>query len=181
MIHGQMPQEQKNEIMSNFSIGKTKILIATSVIEVGIDDPEASVMIIENAERYGLSQLHQLRGRVGRGKNQSTCILLFYGPLSDTAKRRIKIMKETNDGFKIAEEDLDIRGSGEILGSKQSGIPNFKLSNLDIHKHLLEMAREEALCIINDDPLLKSDQGKALKILLHLFKNEVAIDYLKSG
>ena len=181
MIHGQMPQEQKNEIMSNFSIGKTKILIATSVIEVGIDDPEASVMIIENAERYGLSQLHQLRGRVGRGKSQSTCILLFYGPLSDTAKRRIKIMKETNDGFKIAEEDLDIRGSGEILGSKQSGIPNFKLSNLDIHKHLLEMAREEALCIINDDPLLKSDQGKALKILLHLFKNEVAIDYLKSG
>ena len=181
MIHGQMPQEQKNEIMSNFSIGKTKILIATSVIEVGIDDPEASVMIIENAERYGLSQLHQLRGRVGRGKNQSTCILLFYGPLSDTAKRRIKIMKETNDGFKIAEEDLDIRGSGEILGSKQSGIPNFKLSNLDIHKHLLEMAREEALNIINKDPLLKSDQGKTLKILLHLFKNEVAIDYLKSG
>ena len=181
MIHGQMNQEQKNKIMSNFSNGKTKILIATSVIEVGIDDPEATVMIIENAERYGLSQLHQLRGRVGRGKNSSTCILLFYGPLSDTAKRRIKIMKGTNDGFKIAEEDLDIRGSGEILGSKQSGIPNFKLSNLDIHKHLLEMAREEAFNIVNKDPLLKSDQGKALKILLHLFKNEVAIDYLKSG
>ena len=181
MIHGQMTQEQKNKIMSNFSNGKIKILIATSIIEVGIDDPEATVMIIENAERYGLSQLHQLRGRVGRGKNSSTCILLFYGPLSDTAKRRIKIMKGTNDGFKIAEEDLDIRGSGEILGSKQSGIPNFKLSNLDIHKHLLEMAREEAFNIVNKDPLLKSDQGKALKILLHLFKNEVAIDYLKSG
>ena len=181
MIHGQMTQEQKNKIMSNFSNGKIKILIATSVIEVGIDDPDATVMIIENAERYGLSQLHQLRGRVGRGKNSSTCILLFYGPLSDTAKRRIKIMKGTNDGFKIAEEDLDIRGSGEILGSKQSGIPNFKLSNLDIHKHLLEMARAEAFNIVNKDPLLKSDQGKALKILLHLFKNEVAIDYLKSG
>jgi len=181
MIHGQMTQEQKNKIMSNFSNGKIKILIATSIIEVGIDDPEATVMIIENAERYGLSQLHQLRGRVGRGKNSSTCILLFYGPLSDTAKRRIKIMKGTNDGFKIAEEDLDIRGSGEILGLKQSGIPNFKLSNLDIHKHLLEMAREEAFNIVNKDPLLKSDQGKALKILLHLFKNEVAIDYLKSG
>jgi len=181
MVHGQMSQDQKNKIMSNFTNGDTKILIATSVIEVGIDDPDATVMIIENAERYGLSQLHQLRGRVGRGRNQSTCILLFYGPLSDTAKRRIKIMKETNDGFKIAEEDLDIRGSGEILGSKQSGIPNFKLSNLDIHKHLLEMAREEALNIINEDPLLKSDRGKALKILLHLFKNEVAIDYLKSG
>ena len=181
MIHGQMTQEQKNKIMSNFSNGKIKILIATSIIEVGIDDPEATVMIIENAERYGLSQLHQLRGRVGRGKNSSTCILLFYGPLSDTAKRRIKIMKGTNDGFKIAEEDLDIRGSGEILGLKQSGIPNFKLSNLDIHKHLLEMARAEAFNIVNKDPLLKSDQGKALKILLHLFKNEVAIDYLKSG
>ena len=181
MVHGQMSQDQKNKIMSNFTKGETKILIATSVIEVGIDDPDATVMIIENAERYGLSQLHQLRGRVGRGKNPSTCILLFYGPLTDTAKRRIKIMKETNDGFKIAEEDLDIRGSGELLGSKQSGIPNFKLSNLDIHKHLLEMAREEALNIINEDPLLKTDRGKALKILLHLFKNEVAIDYLKSG
>ena len=181
MVHGQMSQDQKNKIMANFSSGNTKILIATSVIEVGIDDPDATVMIIENAERYGLSQLHQLRGRVGRGKNQSSCILLFYGPLSETAKRRIKIMKETNDGFKIAEEDLDIRGSGEILGSKQSGVPEFKLSNLDIHKHLLEMAREEALNIVNTDPTLKTDRGKALKILLHLFKNEVAIDYLKSG
>ena len=181
MVHGQMSQDQKNKIMSNFSSGNTKILIATSVIEVGIDDPDATVMIIENAERYGLSQLHQLRGRVGRGKNQSSCILLFYGPLSETAKRRITIMKETNDGFKIAEEDLDIRGSGEILGSKQSGVPEFKLSNLDIHKHLLEMAREEALNIVNTDPTLKTDRGKALKILLHLFKNEVAIDYLKSG
>ena len=181
MVHGQMSQDQKNKIMANFSSGNTKILIATSVIEVGIDDPDATVMIIENAERYGLSQLHQLRGRVGRGKNQSSCILLFYGPLSETAKRRIKIMKETNDGFKIAEEDLDIRGSGEILGSRQSGIPEFKLSNLDIHKHLLEMAREEALNIVNTDPTLKTDRGKALKILLHLFKNEVAIDYLKSG
>ncbi len=181
MVHGQMSQEQKNKIMSKFTRGSIKILIATSVIEVGIDDPDATVMIIENAERFGLSQLHQLRGRVGRGKNQSSCILLFYGPLTDTAKRRIKIMKETNDGFRIAEEDLDIRGSGEILGSKQSGIPNFRLSNLDIHKHLLEMAREEALKIVDNDPLLKTDQGKALKTLLHLFKNEVAIDYLKSG
>ncbi len=181
MVHGQMSQDQKNKIMTNFSSGNTKILIATSVIEVGIDDPDATVMIIENAERYGLSQLHQLRGRVGRGKNQSSCILLFYGPLSETAKRRITIMKETNDGFKIAEEDLDIRGSGEILGSRQSGVPEFKLSNLDIHKHLLEMAREEALNIVNTDPTLKTDRGKALKILLHLFKNEVAIDYLKSG
>ena len=181
MVHGQMSQDQKNKIMANFSSGNTKILIATSVIEVGIDDPDATVMIIENAERYGLSQLHQLRGRVGRGKNQSSCILLFYGPLSETAKKRITIMKETNDGFKIAEEDLDIRGSGEILGSRQSGVPEFKLSNLDIHKHLLEMAREEALNIVNTDPTLKTDRGKALKLLLHLFKNEVAIDYLKSG
>ena len=167
--------------MKSFSKGDIKILIATSVIEVGIDDPDATVMIIENSERFGLSQLHQLRGRVGRGSKQSSCILLFYGPLSDNAKRRIRIMKETNDGFKIAEEDLDIRGAGEVLGSKQSGIPDFKLSNLDIHKHLLELARNEALSIVENDPFLKTDRGKALRILLHLFKNEVAIDYLKTG
>ena len=181
MIHGQMSQDQKNKIMKSFSKGDIKILIATSVIEVGIDDPDATVMIIENSERFGLSQLHQLRGRVGRGSKQSSCILLFYGPLSDNAKRRIRIMKETNDGFKIAEEDLDIRGAGEVLGSKQSGIPDFKLSNLDIHKHLLELARNEALSIVENDPFLKTDRGKALRILLHLFKNEVAIDYLKTG
>ena len=181
IVHGQMQQEDKNSVMQKFKSGKVNILVATSVIEVGIDDPDATVIIIENAERFGLSQLHQLRGRVGRGEKISTCILLFNGPLTENAKRRIKIMKETNDGFKIAEEDLDIRGSGEILGSKQSGVPNFKLSNLDKHKHLLEEARETAIKTIKDDPQLKSPLGKAQRVLLHLFRNDVAIDYLKSG
>ena len=181
MVHGKMKQEEKNEVMSKFKDGDIKILIATSVIEVGIDDPDATLMVIENAERFGLSQLHQLRGRVGRGKKQSSCILLFTSPLSDTAKKRLKIMKETNDGFKIAEEDLDIRGAGEILGARQSGLPEFKLSNLDVHKDLLKLARSEAVSIVENDPNLKSDKGKSLRILLHLFKNEVAIDYLKSG
>jgi ATP-dependent DNA helicase RecG len=181
IVHGQMQQEDKNSVMQKFKSGKVNILVATSVIEVGIDDPDATVIIIENAERFGLSQLHQLRGRVGRGAKTSTCILLFNGPLTENAKRRIKIMKETNDGFKIAEEDLDIRGAGEILGSKQSGVPNFKLSNLDKHKHLLEEARETAIKTIKDDPQLKSSLGKAQRVLLHLFRNDVAIDYLKTG
>ena len=181
IVHGQMQQEDKNSVMQKFKSGKVNILVATSVIEVGIDDPDATVIIIENAERFGLSQLHQLRGRVGRGEKISTCILLFNGPLTENAKRRIKIMKETNDGFKIAEEDLDIRGAGEILGSKQSGVPNFKLSNLDKHKHLLEEARETAIKTIKDDPQLKSPLGKAQRVLLHLFRNDVAIDYLKTG
>ena len=181
MVHGQMKQEEKNKIMDNFKSFKTQILVATSVIEVGIDDPDATVIIIENSERFGLSQLHQLRGRVGRGAKQSTCILLFDGPLTENAKKRINVMKETNDGFKIAEEDLSIRGAGEILGTRQSGLPNFRLTDLNVHKSLMVQAREMAIKIVDKDPELSSDQGKSLRLLLHLFNNQVAIDYLKSG
>ena len=181
MVHGQMRQEEKNKIMDNFKSFKTQILVATSVIEVGIDDPDATVIIIENSERFGLSQLHQLRGRVGRGTKQSTCILLFDGPLTENAKKRINVMKETNDGFKIAEEDLSIRGAGEILGTRQSGLPNFRLTDLNVHKSLMTQAREMAIKIVDKDPELSSDQGKSLRLLLHLFNNQVAIDYLKSG
>ena len=181
MVHGQMKQEEKNKIMDNFKNFKTQILVATSVIEVGIDDPDATVIIIENSERFGLSQLHQLRGRVGRGTKQSTCILLFDGPLTENAKKRINVMKETNDGFKIAEEDLSIRGAGEILGTRQSGLPNFRLTDLNVHKSLMAQAREMAIKIVDKDPELSSDQGKSLRLLLHLFNNQVAIDYLKSG
>ena len=181
MVHGQMKQEEKNKIMDNFKNFKTQILVATSVIEVGIDDPDATVIIIENSERFGLSQLHQLRGRVGRGTKQSTCILLFDGPLTENAKKRINVMKETNDGFKIAEEDLSIRGAGEILGTRQSGLPNFRLTDLNVHKSLMSQAREMAIKIVEKDPELSSDQGKSLRLLLHLFNNQVAIDYLKSG
>jgi ATP-dependent DNA helicase RecG len=181
MVHGKMKNEEKNLIMEKFKTNKIKILIATSVIEVGIDDPDATVIIIENSERFGLSQLHQLRGRVGRGSKKSSCILLFQKPLTDNAKKRIKIMKETNDGFLIAEEDLKIRGSGDTLGAKQSGLPNFKLANLDVHQKLLELARNLSVETVKNDPSLKSPLGKAQKTLLHLFKNEVAIDYIKSG
>ena len=181
MVHGQMKQEEKNEIMDNFKNSKIQILVATSVIEVGIDDPDATVIIIENSERFGLSQLHQLRGRVGRGDKQSTCILLFNSPLTDNAKKRISIMKETDDGFRIAEEDLNIRGAGEILGTRQSGLPNFRLTDLRIHKSLMTEARETAIEIVKKDPELSSVQGKSLRLLLHLFNNQVAIDYLKSG
>ena len=181
MVHGQMKQEEKNKIMDNFKNFKTQILVATSVIEVGIDDPDATVIIIENSERFGLSQLHQLRGRVGRGTKQSTCILLFNGPLTENAKKRINVMKETNDGFIIAEEDLRIRGAGEILGTRQSGLPNFRLTDLNVHKSLMTQAREMAIKIVDKDPELSSDQGKSLRLLLHLFNNQVAIDYLKSG
>ncbi len=181
MVHGQMKQEEKNKIMDNFKSFKTQILVATSVIEVGIDDPDATVIIIENSERFGLSQLHQLRGRVGRGTKQSTCILLFDGPLTENAKKRINVMKETNDGFKIAEEDLSIRGAGEILGTRQSGLPNFRLTDLNVHKSLMAQAREMAIKIVEKDSELSSDQGKSLRLLLHLFNNQVAIDYLKSG
>ncbi len=181
MVHGQMKQEEKNKIMDNFKSFKTQILVATSVIEVGIDDPDATVIIIENSERFGLSQLHQLRGRVGRGTKQSTCILLFDSPLTENAKKRINVMKETNDGFKIAEEDLSIRGAGEILGTRQSGLPNFRLTDLNVHKSLMAQAREMAIKIVDKDPELSSDQGKSLRLLLHLFNNQVAIDYLKSG
>ena len=181
MIHGKMKNDEKNQIMGKFKLGQTKILIATSVIEVGIDDPDATVIIIENSERFGLSQLHQLRGRVGRGSKESSCILLFQKPLTDTAKKRIKIMKETNDGFKIAEEDLIIRGSGETLGAKQSGLPDFRLCDLSVHQTILEMARNLSIETIKNDPTLKSPNGKAQRTLLHLFNNEVAIDYIKSG
>jgi ATP-dependent DNA helicase RecG len=181
MVHGKMKNDEKNMIMQEFKNGNLKILIATSVIEVGIDVPEATVIIIENCERFGLSQLHQLRGRVGRGTKESTCILVFQKPLTDSAKQRIKIMKETNDGFKIAEEDLKIRGSGETLGVKQSGLPDFRLSDLSIHQNILEQARDLSIEIIKNDPMLKTDIGKAQRALLHLFRNEVAIDYIKSG
>ena len=159
----------------------TQILVATTVIEVGVDVPEATIMVIEHAERFGLAQLHQLRGRVGRGAAQSSCLLLYKAPLGETAKARIAIMRETEDGFRIAEEDLRLRGEGDVLGTKQSGMPGFRLARLDVHGDLLKVAHEEARHILSANPKLEGEQGKALLLLLHLFEREAAVKLLQAG
>ena len=181
LIHGRMKDIEKDRIMDSFRAGKVDILVATSVIEVGVDVPDATIMVIEHAERFGLAQLHQLRGRVGRGLEQSTCLLLYSTPLSENARARINVLRESEDGFIIAEEDLKLRGAGEVLGIKQSGLPHFKIADLTFHSDLLELARNEAKLILNKDPDLVSKRGEALKILLYLFERDNAVQYLKSG
>jgi ATP-dependent DNA helicase RecG len=158
-----------------------KVLVATTVIEVGVDVPEATVMIIEHAERFGLAQLHQLRGRIGRGDKPSTCLLLYNAPLTETAKARLNIMRDTEDGFLIAEEDLRLRGAGEVLGKRQSGLPEFRLADLATHADLLTMARDDTKLILERDPDLKTERGKALRTLLYLFEQDAAIQTLRSG
>ncbi|MDC1296575.1 ATP-dependent DNA helicase RecG [Alphaproteobacteria bacterium] len=181
LIHGRLKEKEKEEIMNKFQNINYKILVSTTVIEVGIDIKEATTIIIEHAERFGLAQLHQLRGRVGRNDLQSSCILLHTDKLGENAKRRINKMKETNDGFKIAEEDLAIRGPGEVLGRKQSGIPSFKLADLSFDSDLLEDVRINALEIISKNPKLLNSQGDNLKNLLYLFERDVAIKTLMAG
>jgi len=194
LVHGRMKGPEKDRAMASFS-GKTDgdalldhqhecekdILVSTTVIEVGVDVPAANIMIIEHAERFGLAQLHQLRGRVGRGDRPSSCLLLYGGPLNDVAKARLEIMRQTDDGFRIAEEDLRLRGGGEVLGTKQSGLPNFRLADLDVHEELLAAARDDAKIILETDPDLKTDRGQALRILLYLFERDAVIRTLESG
>ncbi|MGH1398187.1 MAG: ATP-dependent DNA helicase RecG, partial [Alphaproteobacteria bacterium] len=151
LVHGRMKGDEKDEVMQKFARGDLDILVATTVIEVGVNVPEATIMIIEHAERFGLSQLHQLRGRVGRGGDQSFCFLVYSGPLGETAKERLRIMRETEDGFLISEKDLELRGGGDILGVKQSGLPKFRLADLTIHADLLKAARDDARLIIDKD------------------------------
>ena len=181
LVHGRMKSEERDRAMQNFAKGTTQILVATTVIEVGVDVPEASIMVIEHAERFGLAQLHQLRGRVGRGAAKSSCLLLYKSPLGETAKARIAIMRETEDGFRIAEEDLRLRGEGDVLGTKQSGMPGFRLARLDVHGDLLKVAHEEARHILSANPKLEGEQGKALLLLLHLFEREAAVKLLQAG
>ena len=151
------------------------------MIEVGVDVPEATVMVVEHAERFGLAQLHQLRGRVGRGDRPSTCVLLYATPLSETAKARLGILRETEDGFRIAEEDLRLRGAGEVLGTRQSGLPEFRLADLAVHADLLEIARDDARLVLERDPELSSPRGKALRTLLYLFERDAAVRLLRAG
>ena len=167
--------------MQAFAEGAVDLLVATTVIEVGVDVPKATVMVIEHAERFGLAQLHQLRGRIGRGSDRSTCLLLYQGPLGETARARIRIMRETDDGFRIAEEDLRLRGAGELLGTRQSGFPEFRLADLAVHDDLLAIARDDARLILERDPELESERGAALRVLLYLFERDAAVKYLRSG
>ena len=181
LAHGQQKAAERDASMAAFAAGDAKILVATTVIEVGVDVPEATVMVIEHAERFGLAQLHQLRGRVGRGSAASTCLLLFNEPLGETAKARLSIMRETEDGFKIAEEDLRLRGAGEVLGTKQSGLPDFIHADLSVHNDLLLAARDDARLILERDPELNSARGQNLRILLYLYERQAAAAYLRSG
>ena len=181
LIHGRMRGPEKDRAMRRFAEGDARILVATTVIEVGVDVPQASVMVIEHAERFGLAQLHQLRGRIGRGSESSTCLLLYKAPLGDTAKARLAILRETEDGFRIAEEDLRLRGEGEVLGTRQSGMPGFRLARLEIHGKLLSAAREDAALALNRDPNLSSPRGSALRHLLYVFGRDEAVKLLRAG
>ena len=181
LIHGQMKAADRDAAMEAFARGHSAVLVATTVIEVGVDVPEASVMVIEHAERFGLAQLHQLRGRVGRGSAKSFCMLVYKGPLGRNAEARIRILKETEDGFHIADEDLRLRGEGELIGTKQSGLPDFKLALLDQHGKLLEEARREAVGLVADDPRLRGPRGPALRTLLYLFERDAAARLLAGG
>ena len=181
LVHGKMKGRDKDLAMAAFAGGETRILVATTVIEVGVDVPDASIIVIEHAERFGLAQLHQLRGRVGRGEEKSVCLLLYKGPLGQTARARIEIMRETEDGFRIAEEDLRLRGEGEVLGTRQSGAPGFRLASLPEHAELLRLARAEAQEIVAQNPRLEGAEGDALRILLYLFERDAAVKLLQAG
>jgi len=174
MVHGKQPAVQKETNMQRFVKGDTQIMVSTTVIEVGVDVPNASVMVIESAEKFGLSQLHQLRGRVGRGAEKSFCILLTGPKISNDARERLRIMTATNDGFKIAEKDLEIRGPGDIEGTRQSGLLNFKLANIVQDKLILEAARNTAESILDKDPDLVSDENLPVKNFLQQQKGKTA-------
>jgi len=181
LVHGRLKAAERDEAMAKFKSGETSILVATTVIEVGVDVPEATIMVVEHAERFGLAQLHQLRGRVGRGAARSTCLLIYHPPLGENAKARLKTLRETDDGFVIAEEDLRLRGAGELLGVRQSGLPEFRIADLAAHGALLAAAQDDAKLVIARDPELKSARGAALRVALYLFERDEAVRYLRTG
>ena len=181
LVHGKMKEKDKDEVMEKFKSGIFKLLVATTVIEVGVNVPEATVMVVEHAERFGLAQLHQLRGRIKRGFEASNCILMYGYPLSETSRERLNIMRDTEDGFLIAEKDLDLRGGGEILGNRQSGFSEFRLADMAIHKNLLLTAYKDAQMILQLDPNLETERGKALRVLLYLFERDDAVKTYISG
>jgi ATP-dependent DNA helicase RecG len=186
LVHGQLGSCEKDAAMNRFT-GTAKgtppidLLVATTVIEVGVDVPDATVMVIEHAERFGLAQLHQLRGRIGRSDKPSTCLLVYTNESSKTARSRLTILRETDDGFRIAEEDLRLRGAGDLLGTRQSGLPDFHLADLEAHSELLVMARDDAKLIIERDPDLETERGEALRVLLYLFERDAAVRLARAG
>ncbi len=181
LVHGRLKAAEKDAVMAAFAGQGVDILVATTVIEVGVDVPAATVMVVEHAERFGLAQLHQLRGRIGRGEAESTCLLLYSPPLGETARARIKTLRESDDGFRIAEEDLRLRGAGEVLGTRQSGLPSFRVADLAVHGELLAAARDDARLILERDPELSGERGEALRALLYLFERDAAVRLLRSG
>ena len=181
LVHGQMPVAEKDAAMADFVSGRTRALVATTVIEVGVNVPNATIMVIEGAEGFGLAQLHQLRGRVGRGADVSTCVLLYDPPLGETAEARLRILRETEDGFRIAEEDLRLRGAGDVLGVAQSGLPRFRNADPESQTELMRLAQSDARALVDRDPDLRSDRGAALRVLLHLMEQEKAFRLMSVG
>ncbi|GLH75428.1 ATP-dependent DNA helicase RecG [Bradyrhizobium sp. SSBR45G] len=181
LVHGKMKGSEKDDVMGRFATHELRLLVATTVVEVGVDVPAASIMVIENAERFGLAQLHQLRGRIGRGSEASTCILLYHEPLGQMSKARLAVIRETTDGFRIAEEDLKLRGEGDVLGIRQSGLPGYRIARPEVHAQLITQARDEALRILKEDPKLKGPRSDALRCLLYLYERDEAIPLLTAG
>lgn len=181
MVHGQMPPADKDAAMARFVSGVTKVLVATTVIEVGVNVPNASIMVIERAESFGLAQLHQLRGRVGRGAAASTCLLMYQAPLSEGGERRLKVLRDTEDGFRIAEEDLAMRGAGDLIGTAQSGLPRFRVADLERQGALMAIAQTDARRLLADDPGLESPRGRAARLLLWLLDQDRAIRLISVG
>jgi ATP-dependent DNA helicase RecG len=181
LVHGKMRGPDKDRAMAQFASGETGLLVATTVVEVGVDVPAATIMVIENAERFGLAQLHQLRGRIGRGAEASTCLLLYKEPLNEMSTARLKVIRETTDGFRIAEEDLKLRGEGDVLGTRQSGLPGYRIARSDVHAQLITQARDEALRILKDNPKLKGERGEVLRCLLYLYERDEALPLIGAG
>ncbi len=181
LVHGQMRPEEKDAAMEKFQSGKTKVLVATTVIEVGVNVPNASIMVIERAEIFGLAQLHQLRGRVGRGAAESTCLLMYQSPLSESGQRRLKTLRDTEDGFRISEVDLEMRGAGDLIGTAQSGLPRFRVADLERQAGLMAVAQSDARALLTSDPKLDSPRGKAARVLLWLMEQDQAIRLISVG
>ncbi|PRY95104.1 ATP-dependent DNA helicase RecG [Hasllibacter halocynthiae] len=181
LVHGQMPPAEKDAAMADFVAGRTQVLVATTVIEVGVDVPEATIMVIERADAFGLAQLHQLRGRVGRGSGASSCLLMYGPEVGETARKRLELLRETEDGFRIAEEDLTMRGAGDVLGTAQSGLPRFRIADLERQPGLMRMAQDDARLLLETDPDLASDRGEAARLLLWLMEQDKAIRLIRAG
>jgi ATP-dependent DNA helicase RecG len=181
VVHGRMKPAERDAVMSSFQRGELGVLVATTVIEVGVDIPNATLMVIEHADRFGLAQLHQLRGRVGRGQEESVCLLLRPERMGETARARLTLMRETNDGFRIAEEDLRLRGAGEILGTRQSGEEQFRIASPEHVAALVKAASDDARMLVERDAGLESARGKAARNLLYLMERDAAVALLRGG